>query len=501
MYQEKENEAEFPKMHLAFGGRLRSDNRWVILSDLIPWDEVEKKYASRMSRKKGRKAYSVRVALGACIIKEKLGISDEETVQQIRENHYLQYFIGYESYRDERPFDPSLMVSFRKRLSAEVIQELNDLIIERELAKKRTEAKDTDDTEYPPDSGSGTIGNKGTLILDATCAPEAMRFPHDVTTLDEARQKTERIIDILHATMPLGSKKPRTYRRKARKEFLTFIRNRKPRIGDIRKALRKQRQYVERNIRSINKMADIVGLGNLTRKQYQDLQVIRDYVDQQKELYQRGELAGGNRILSITKPYVRAIARGKARGMFEFGAKISVTLFEKFSRVERLSWNNYNEGIDLIEHLETHKQRYGSYPEVVCADKIYRNRANLEFCKTNGIRLSGPKLGRPYKEDNAKRKQQKIERQDESVRVAIEGKFGEAKTRYSLDRIERRLKETSESAIMMVFFLANLATIIRARLRGLFVLVWNIFRLRISIILGSLFPAGNMKTYVQAVFQ
>ncbi len=488
-------------MHLAFGGRLRSDNRWVILSDLIPWDEVEKKYASRMSRKKGRKAYSVRVALGACIIKEKLGISDEETVQQIRENHYLQYFIGYESYRDERPFDPSLMVSFRKRLSAVVIQELNDLIIERELARKRTEAKDTDDTEDPPDSGSGTNGNKGTLIVDATCAPEAMRFPHDVTTLDEARQKTERIIDILHATMPLGSEKPRTYRWKARKEFLTFIRHRKPRTEDIRKALRKQRQYVERNLRSINKMANIVGLGNLTRKQYQDLQVIRDYVDQQKELYQRGALEGGNRILSISKAHVRAIARGKARGMFEFGAKISVTLFEKFSRVERLSWNNYNEGIDLIEHLETHKRRYGTYPEVVCADKIYRNRANLEFCKTNDIRLSGPKLGRPYKEENAKREQRKIERQDESVRVAIEGKFGEAKTRYSLGRIERRLKETSESAIMMVFFLANLATMMRTRVRNLFNLVWNILRLYLARISKCVFPFGSIDFQAQAVFQ
>ncbi len=191
MYHEKEVTAEFPQMNIALGGRLRSDNRWVIMSDLIPWDEVANKYVSRISRKKGRKVYSVRVALGACIINEKLGISDEETVQLIRENHYLQYFIGYESYRDEKPFDSSLMVSFRKRLSAEVLQELNDLIIERKIARKRTDEKGIDDSEGPPESGGITIGNKGTLIVDATCATESMRFPHDVTTLDEARQKTE----------------------------------------------------------------------------------------------------------------------------------------------------------------------------------------------------------------------------------------------------------------------------------------------------------------------
>jgi len=475
MYQKKDRDPEFSPLQICFGGKLRSDNRWVILADLIPWDEIEEKYASRLSMKKGRKAYSVRVALGACIIKEKLGISDEETVELIRENHYLQYFIGNESYRDEKTFDSSMMVHFRKRLSAEVIQELNDFIVEREIAKKRT-ARDTDkdDPSEPPDTGSGSKGTEGTLIVDATCAPEAMRFPHDVTTLDEARRKTERIIDILHSGMPWGSEKPRTYRRKARKEFLRFIRNRKPRTGEIRKAIRKQLQFVERNVRYINKMSETVGLGSLTEKQYRDLQVIREYSLQQRQLYETGELEGGTRILSISKPHVRAIARGKARGMFEFGAKISVSLFEKLSRVERLSWNNYNEGIDLIEQIEVHRQRYGTYPAVVCADKIYRNRANLEFCKEHNIRLSGPKLGRPYKDENIRQVQRKVEREDESVRVSIEGKFGEVKSRYRLDRIERRLKETSESAIMMVFLIANLASIMRFRLRNLFDLVRNI---------------------------
>lgn len=485
MYQKKDRDPAFSPLHICFGGKLRSDNRWVILADLIPWDEIEEKYASRLSMKKGRKAYSVRVALGACIIKEKLGISDEETVELIRENHYLQYFIGNESYRDEKPFDSSMMVHFRKRLSAEVIKELNDFIVEREIAKKRTARNtDKDNPSEPPDTGSGSSDTEGTLIVDATCAPEAMRFPHDVTTLDEARRKTERIIDILHNVMPWGSEKPRTYRRKARKEFLRFIRNRKPRTGEIRKAIRKQLQFVERNLRFINKMAETVGLGSLTEKQYRGLQVIREYSLQQRQLYETGQLEGGNRILSISKPHVRAIARGKARGMFEFGAKISVSLFEKLSRVERLSWNNYNEGIDLIEQIELHRQRYGIYPAVVCADKIYRNRANLEFCKEHNIRLSGPKLGRPYKDENAKYAQRKIEREDESVRVSIEGKFGELKNRYRLDRIERRLKETSESAIMMVFLIANLASIMRFRLRNLFDFVRNIVVSFDSVIFG-----------------
>ncbi len=492
MYKIQKREAEFPATDLAFGGKLRKDNRWVQLAELIPWDYIEEKYASRMSTKNGRKAYSVRVALGACIIKEKLGISDEETVELIRENHYLQYFIGYESYRDERPFDPSMMVHFRKRLTAEILKELNDLIIETEIKKQKEQEEKPEDDEEPPAGGSGTQGNEGTLIVDATCAPEAMRYPHDVTTLDECRRKTERIIDILQEGMPRGIPKPRTYRKKARKLFLRFIRNRKPRTREIRRALKQQIQFVERNLRSIKEMSETIGLGALSKKQYKDLEVIKEYVAQQRALYKTGHLEGRERILSISKPYVRPIARGKARGMYEFGSKISISMFQGFTRVERVSWNNYNEGNDLIDQIELHRVRYGRYPAVVCADKIYRTRANLEYCKERGIRLSGPKLGRPYKDESTHQEQKTIERADERVRVVIEGKIGEAKTRYTLDRIERRLQETSESAIMMVFLLANLVRIMRSRMRDIFSLIWEMFSNWFSILFEIPYQPKNV---------
>jgi IS5 family transposase len=463
MYKKKNTEGEFPRIHLAFGGTLRADNRWVQLAQIIPWDIVEERYASKLCPDNGRPAVPVRVALGALIIKEKLGFSDEETVEQIRENPYLQYFIGKEEYRDEKPFDSSMMVRFRKRLSGKILKEINDLIVEQEVKKTKT-YKNEDEGNDPPSGG----GNRGTLIVDATCAPEAMRFPHDVTTLDEARRKTEKIIDALHAVNPGEGNKPRTYRKKARKQFLRFIRNRKPRENEIRRAIRTQLQYVERNIRNIKEMLKAGDPQDLTRKQWRDLRVIQEYIRQQRKLYRERTLGGAGRIVSLAKPHVRAIARGKARGMFEFGAKLTVSLVEGYACVERLSWENYNEGTELTDQLESHRRRYGAYPEVVCADKIFRNRENLEYCKERGIRLSGPKLGRPYGDGERRREQRRIERMDESTRQAIEGKFGEVKTRYSLDRIATRLQETSEGAIQMVFLLANLARVLRIRIEDIF---------------------------------
>jgi len=177
-----------------------------------------------------------------------------------------------------------MMVHFRKRLSADILKEVNALIIEK--------GKADDETHSDDDKGNGSgegeskePENRGTLIVDATCALEDMRFPHDVTLLDEARRKTEAIIDTLQNKMPEGWEKPRTYRKSARKEFLTFIRNRKPRVKTIGKAIKTQIQYVERNVRLINEYKDKVGITSLSRKQRQDLWVIGELVRQQRELY------------------------------------------------------------------------------------------------------------------------------------------------------------------------------------------------------------------------
>jgi len=201
--------------------------------------------------------------------------------------------------------------------------------------------------------------------------------------------------------------------------------------------------------------------------------VISELARQQRDLYTRKShhsLAG--RIVSIAKPHIRPIARGKARGMYEFGAKLSVNLMDGFAELHRLSWEPYNESQELQEQIEAYRHRYGRYPEVVCSDKIYRTRENLEYCKEKGIRLSGPKLGRPFleREKNRERirEQRRTEREDERTRIAVEGKFGEGKRRYSLDRIGTKLWETSESEIQLVLLVMNLMEVYRKKAKAFF---------------------------------
>ena len=223
---------------LPFGGHLKEDNRWVQLRKHINWDIVDEEYQRNFKNKvTGQEAYPSSVAFGSLYIQRRLNLTDRELVEQIAENPYMQYFIGYKEYRSERPFDPSLLVTFRKRFPEEVMSR----IIERsfiESAKKDNEDEsDDDDDRSSPGSGGGTGAgskepeNKGTLIIDATCAPTDIAFPTDLELCDKARRWTETILDrywILLGSLNERNEKPRTYRETARRRFLKLNKPKAP---------------------------------------------------------------------------------------------------------------------------------------------------------------------------------------------------------------------------------------------------------------------------------
>ncbi len=234
------------------------------------------------------------------------------------------------------------------------------------------------------------------------------------------------VIDALHKEInPPGIRKPRTYRRKARKEYLRFARNRNPKKSDIRKAIKKQLSYLGRNLKTIASM----GEDRLTAKQRDLLETLRTLYAQQKEMYEAKTHAVADRIVSIHSPFVRPIVRGKANAPVEFGAKVAISLVDGFAIVEHLSWDAFNETTTLIDSIERYRKREGFYPERILADKIYRTRESLSFCKANEIRMSGPKLGRPPKDQQEYRKQCLIERAEAGERNAVEGEIRDRKTK------------------------------------------------------------------------
>jgi hypothetical protein len=113
-----------------FQTALDESNRWVKLSECIPWDELAEGYYEGLADRQGRPTKDARLVIGAVIIKHKLCLSDRETVAQIQENPYLQYFVGLPGYQMEAPFVPSLFVEVRKRMGKTVFDVFEAAIID-----------------------------------------------------------------------------------------------------------------------------------------------------------------------------------------------------------------------------------------------------------------------------------------------------------------------------------------------------------------------------------
>lgn len=200
--------------------KMNPDNRWIRLADNIPWNEFEKKYAGLFPNDTGNVAKPLRMALGSLIIQKKFQFSDRELVEQITENPYLQYFIGLPGYQDEPPFDPSTLVLFRKRLDVDAIMDANVYMFDGGNDDNHTPPSDISPEHPSSPSGKtvpGPTGNKGTLIVDATCAPANIRYPQDISLLNEAREKLETMI--CRFCKSYGLALPRRYARKARKDY------------------------------------------------------------------------------------------------------------------------------------------------------------------------------------------------------------------------------------------------------------------------------------------
>jgi hypothetical protein len=541
MYRRQATQLQFENFYLPFGGRLRSDNRWVVLAKLIPWTEFDPLYADTLADSgMGCPAKNVRIALGSLIIKERLGTSDEETVAQIQENPYLQYFLGFHAYRDAAPFDPSMFVHFRKRLGADIVMSVNDRVAQPALCQpsspgghsSQTERPSCADGDRPRDAGATTdmtaegagsetpsdtpeppscadgkrsrdagapadmtadgaesappseqapvteqsapsaspASNRGKLIVDATCAPADIAYPTDLNLLNEAREMAEQIIDVLHGPLQGAVGKPRTYRQKARKEYLSAAKARRLSSGKRRMAIGKQLRYVHRDLVHIERLLtdDRVTLLLLSPRQYRKLLVIHELYRQQKQMFDQRCHRIDGRIVSLSQPHIRPIVRGKANAPTEFGAKLSAALIGGYAFLDQIGWDNFNESTRLTEQIEDYRNRFGCYPASVHADKIYRTRDNRTYCRERGIRLSGPPLGRPPKVTDENRQaldaQKQLARQDERDRIAIEGTFGQGKRRFGLGRVMAKLAVTSECAIAVTFLVMNL----EKRLRSLF---------------------------------
>ncbi len=503
----------------------------------------------------GRPTADLRLVIGALLVQQIEDLSDIRTLELIRENVYVQHFCGLPGFQSQAPFEASSLTHWRKWFGNNGAAELNEVVADAMAAlyrshtgKSETKANDTassyDQKPDPPtnEEGSGYTASepdqklrddqklsddqaadpdgelaatdlpsrlvsdgkshymldnkllgkhKGTLLIDATCAPADIRYPTDVALCNDGREWSERIIDKLYsACVRLGCApkiKPRTYRKVARKHFVQFCYKKRPGRKKSRKVARQQLQYLERNLRSIDILLKrlmtsgprpftrLIGSDNwpsgqlpneiMSRQEWQRLRVSSELARQQRLMADATERKAQNsvsdRIVSLAQPHIRPIVRGKASAPVEFGPKFDVSLVDGVVRVERFSYNAYHEGLTLISACARYASCYGHLPERVEADTAYLSRANRQVLKQWGITPSGKPLGRPPTKDPEAVKRYREMCQVSGDRNPVEGWFGLAKRRYGLRRLSTKLASTTNAAVHFKVMAINLMTALR----------------------------------------
>ena len=456
-----QNQLDIFNFKTEFESKLDSENRWVKLAQILDWDGFASIYSKKFSSTMGAKAIDARIIIGALIIKHIEAKDDRGTIEAIKENPYMQYFLGFDHFTSDAIFDPSLFVHIRKRLGDDDFDKMNQIIISKALNINLEEnIKAYEKSDDQQDNEPKSNPNSGKVQFDATIADADIKFPTDLSLLNDSREKSEEILGFICKTLQIET--PRTYKRVARASWLNLSKSKKKSYKQIQKGIKQQLNFLNRNLNNIDKTIDCNDfvLRELDKKQYKYLLVVKELFRQQLEMYKEKKHSIPNRIVSIHQPHIRPMVRGKQGKNVEFGAKINVSLQEGFTRIDQLDFEAFNEGVCLVEQIERYKKLNGHYPEVVLTDQIYLNRENRKFLKNNNIRHTGKPLGRKPKEDLNRYQKDKLKK-ERGERNHIEGKFGQGKSKYGLNNIKARLADTSKSWIAAILFVMNILKFVK----------------------------------------
>ena len=413
------------------------------IKKLLPLHEMAENFglvSKSMRPKLGRRSYfTPEGKVSLMFLKMYTGLSCPKLMEQLNGNIHYQMFC-------DAIIDPTRPLTNYKLL--------DDIILELSNKLKIQQQQDILAQMWKP-----YMQNLDTMYTDATCYESEMRYPTDPKLLWEGIEKSYETMCEL--SKRLGIHRPRTKYLDVQKANLVYRKQRKRSKSQTRKMTRRLLDLLGKILKEIRRMereTDEAGK-LLTVREKGDLDIITKMYRQQKKHFQSKDCRESipDRIVSISKPYVRPIVRGKEVKNVEFGAKVNNILVDGISFIEKLSFNAFSEGTRLVHCLKMHKRLFGVEAKKIGGDTGYAGTENRDYCKAHGIQTSFVKRGRPFSED--KKEKDKVRQELARVRAtAMEGSFGTQKEHYDLKRVKARTKLTE---ILYIFFGIHTANVVQ----------------------------------------
>lgn len=413
------------------------------ITKTLDWVKLSDKLSEFYSPNNGRPTKPSRLKIGLLVLKHLYKLSDKDTLKTLKENIYAQYLcnISLEGTRD--CLNSSTLTYFRKQIGLKGIK-----FIEEEVLNSLKRAK--------------LLKNK-ILVCDTTVVPANISYPTDISLLEKVRAKA---VGYLEKAKQFTADTYRTYKRTARKVFITYQKIRRHTIQSRRRVQRKILQFSKRNTaqlknalekisrktdNSLNKAQEKIR-EQFLRQAQAFLTTASNIVEQQKDIYKR--LPVKERIVSVHKPHLRPMVRGKYPVEVEFGPKILLNLKNNFLFLEHLSLNNISDSQLLDISLKGYQERFGSLPTQLAADRGFWSKENRQLAVDYGIKKiaienkgkSSYLQGKPFRE--------RLRR----LRCKIEAKISLAKRKYGLDRSLYSITNGEEIWVRLGLMMMNLKT-------------------------------------------
>jgi transposase-like protein DUF772/DDE family transposase len=396
----------------------------------IPWQELIKSLKLKEKRKGRASQFSPQGKLALMFLKAYTGLSDRKLYEHLNGSIQYQLFCGIF-------LGPEKLADFKiiSKIRTELARKLNIRVVQDVLAKA-----------WKP-----YMENPNIVLEDATCYESYLRYPTNVKLLWEC-------VEWMYGQMKMTCKylkipTPRTKYLEQKEKYFSYMRMRKKPWKQTTKRTRSLLYLLNKLFEELDKIEDQYRIHlQFPEKYYKKRRVIRKVLSQQQEMFTTGTHSVPNRIVSISKSYIRPIVRGKEVKKVEFGAKVNMIQVDGINFIEHFSFDAFNEGTRLIESVRYSRTLFGKITHI-SADDIYATNANRKWCTKQEIITNFKRKGRAGKHEDHRQIMAAELRKERATRM--EGSFGTEKQHYSLDKIKARNEKNETLWIFMGVHTAN----------------------------------------------
>lgn len=419
------------------------------LRQVLPIKELASLLPSKKNKSGAKPWLDDEGQIALMFLKHYTGFSDADLIEHLNDNFAMQMFCGIRLSKFERIHDKNLPSNIRCRLSKYLnLEEFQKVC----LTSWRDELQDVN-----------------VLMNDATVYESYIKYPTDVKLLWDCTQWVYTRLFELYKQVRL--RKPRCAYQKEHKKQKDFSKRKRKshklknkRIGKLIALLEKGLVLLQEGINEYHKQKITNPFLNtsIDIKFYEKLRIIKEVLSQQKHMYSQQEKKIADRIVSLAKPWVRAIVRGKENKPAEFGAKVHISQTDGINYVEHYSNKAFNECKRLKRSILKHESLFKTKCTHYAADNIYPTNENRRFITGKNIYTNFPQKGRAAKKDEDQLGQVRTLLGKQRATV-LEGSFGNEKLHYSLNKVKARLQETEMVWIYFAIMTANASKIASRR--------------------------------------